>query len=204
MFHVCMLLSGCGTYDGTEPHEAVAVMAEVERRGGRIFCVAPDAPLLHVVDPLDGNEMEGSRDVLRESARLSRGKIRALAEFQPGAADALVIPGGYGVAKNLMTGFADPAGRRTVLPEVQALLDHFLSEGKPVAVLSLGKILLEAAVDGAFTERLRSEEPGQIYEDEPRRLLYTPGYLVADRLAQVLPGIESLVERLLARCAEDS
>jgi enhancing lycopene biosynthesis protein 2 len=179
-------------------------MAAVERRGGRIFCTAPEVPLLHVVDHLDGNEMAGERAVVQEAGRLSRGKIKTLTEFQPGATDALVIPGGYGVAKNLMTGFADAEVRRGVVPEVRTLLEHFLSSAKPVAVISLGKVLLEAVVDGAFTERLRREEPGEVYEDPERALLYTPGFLVGDRLSQVLPGIEALAERVLERCAEET
>ena len=204
MFHVGMLLSGCGLYDGTEPHEAIPFLAAVERRGGRVFCVAPDVPQLHVVDHLDGNEMEGERGLLRESSRLSRGKIQALGEFRPEMVDALVIPGGYGVAKNLMTGFADAESPRDVRPEVAALVEHFLSSGKPIAVISLGKVLLEAMVDGAFTESLRREEPGEVYVDPERPLLYTPGFLVGTRLFDILPGIEALAERMLALCAEES
>lgn len=203
MFHVAMLLSGCGMYDGTEPHEAIPFLAAVERRGGRVFCVAPDTPQLHVVDHLDGNEMEGKRGLLQEAARLSRGKIQALGEFRAEMVDGLVIPGGYGVAKNLMTGFADAEGPRAVRPEVAALMEHFLSTGKPVSVISLGKVLLEAVVDGAFTESLRREEAGEVYEDPERPILYTPGFLVGDRLSQILPGIEALAERTLARCGEE-
>ena len=124
-------------------------------------------------------------------------------EFLPEMVDALVIPGGYGVAKNLMTGFADAQSPREVRPEVAKLVQHFLSAGKPIAVISLGKVLLEAVLDGAFTEKLRREEPGEIYEDPERPLLYTPGFLVGQRLSEILPGIEALAERMLARCEED-
>jgi len=202
-FHVAMLLSGCGMYDGTEPYEAIPFLTAVERCGGRVFCVAPDVPQLHVVDHLDGNEMEGKRGLLQEASRLSRGKIQALGEFLPDVVDALVIPGGYGVAKNLMTGFADSQSRREVRPEVAELVEHFLSSNKPIAVISLGKVLLEAMVDGAFTESLRREEPGEVYEDPQRPLFYTPGFLVGDRLSHILPGIEALAQRLLARCGEE-
>jgi enhancing lycopene biosynthesis protein 2 len=202
MFHVAMLLSGCGMYDGTEPQEAMPFLAEVERRGGRVFCVAPDVAQLHVVDHLDGNEMEGRRSLMQEAARLGRGKIQPLGEFRPEVVDALVIPGGYGVAKNLMTGFADVESPREVVPEVAALMSHFLSSGKPMGVISLGKVLLEAVVENAFTERLRREDPGEVYEDPDRPIFYTPGFLVGNRLAEVLPGIEVLAERLLKRCEE--
>jgi enhancing lycopene biosynthesis protein 2 len=84
------------------------------------------------------------------------------------------------------------------------LVQHFLSSGKPIAVISLGKVLLEAVLDGAFTERLRREEPGEIYEDPERPLLYTPGFLVGERLSQILPGIDALAERMLACCGEES
>lgn len=203
MFDVCVLLSGCGMYDGSEPQETVLLLSALARRGARPTCVAPAVDQLHVVDHRDGEEMEGRRRVLQEAARLCRGKITDLADFHPGRTDALAIPGGYGVGKNLMTGFAEPGARPSILPAVDALLRHYLGARKPVAVLSLAKLLLESVEEEAFTGRLRTEAADRVYEDAGRRLLYTPGYLVGDRLDQIAPGIDALAERLLEMCARE-
>lgn len=189
---VCVLLAGCGMYDGSEPQETILLLSALARRRLRAVCVAPDVPQLHVVDHTTGDEMAGERSVLAEAARLSRGRVASLAGFRPRPADALAIPGGYGVGKNLMIGFADPGARPEIRPEVRALLQHFLDEGKPVAVISLAKLLLEVLVEGAFTERLREESAERAYRDEERRLVYAPGFLAGDRIDQVGAGIDAL------------
>ena len=148
--------------------------------------------------------MEGSRGVLQESARLARGKVTRLEDFEPARCDALAIPGGYGVAKNLMTGFAETGARPGIDPQVEALLKFFLAKRRPIGVVSLAKLLLEHVAEDVFTERLRAESADQVYVDAGRRLLYTPGYLAGERLDQIEPGIEALGERMLAMCREES
>ena len=39
--------------------------------------------------------------VMVESARIARGAVKPLSELTPDSADAVVIPGGFGAAKNL-------------------------------------------------------------------------------------------------------
>jgi enhancing lycopene biosynthesis protein 2 len=198
MLDVAVLLAGCGLYDGSEPQESVLLLLALAQQGARTICVAPDAPQLHVVNHLDGNEAVGERRLLEEAARLSRGRIVSLQEFEPEAADAVAIPGGYGVGKNLMTGFAVPGTVPEVRPDVARLLGHCLERRKPIGAISLAKLLLEAVAVDSFTERLRSERADEAYHDDERRLVYTPGFLVGDRLDQIAPGIDRLVERLLA------
>lgn len=204
MFDVAVLLAGCGMYDGSEPQETVLLLWALAVRGGRTLCVAPDIEQLHVVDHRDGNEAAGARGVAEEAARLSRGRIHALGSFEPSVADALAIPGGYGVGKNLMTGFATPGEIPAARPEVRALLAHFLEARKPIGVVSLGKILLESALPDAFTGQLRSERPDEAYVDPERRLAYAPGFLVGDRLDQIAPGIAALAGHLARWCGEEA
>src|SRR5215467_13041639 len=106
MMKVGILLSGCGFYDGTEIAEAVLSALAVERAGARAVHLAPEMAQMHTVNHLTGSEIEGeTRDVLGESARLARGRIRSLlgenAQW-PGELSALIIPGGQGAVKNLM------------------------------------------------------------------------------------------------------
>lgn len=200
MVDVCVLLAGCGLYDGSEPQETVVLLTALARGGARTVCVAPDVEQLHVVDHRDGNEVPGAapRRVIEEAARLARGKVVPLSGFRPAASDALVIPGGYGVGKNLMTGFAEPGSPVQPRPPVEELVRHYLSERKPVGVISLGRLVLEAMLPEAFTARLQLETPERAYEDEASRLLYAPGFLAGDRLDRVAPGIEALAGRLIA------
>src|SRR5262249_31764000 len=126
MMKVGILLSGCGFYDGTEIAEAVLSALAVERAGARAVHLAPETTQMHTVHHLTGWETEGeTRAVLSESARLARGRIRSLRgenEQWPGELAALIIPGGQGAVKNLMTGFAKLGEKREVLPEVRDLL----------------------------------------------------------------------------------
>lgn len=47
-----------------------------------------------------------SRNVLSESARIARGKVQPLADLKAADVDAVVFPGGFGVAKNLWVLFS--------------------------------------------------------------------------------------------------
>ncbi|XP_022371693.1 ES1 protein homolog, mitochondrial isoform X2 [Enhydra lutris kenyoni] len=99
---VALVLSGCGVYDGTELHEASAVLVHLSRGGAEVQIFAPDIPQMHVVDHTKGQPSESeTRNVLTESARIARGKITDLARLSAANHDAAIFPGGFGAAKNL-------------------------------------------------------------------------------------------------------
>ena len=62
---------------------------------------APDVKQAHVVDHSKGAEMEEARSVMVESARIARGAVSPLTDLTVESLDAVVIPGGFGAAKNL-------------------------------------------------------------------------------------------------------
>ena len=95
-----VLLSGCGVYDGSEIHEAVLSLLELDRAGAEVLCMAPNRDQHHVINHLDGQEMEQSRNVLEESARIARGAISDLKGVSADSMDGLLLPGGFGAAKN--------------------------------------------------------------------------------------------------------
>lgn len=200
MSKVGILLAGCGLYDGSEVAEAVLAALAVERGGARVVWLAPEVPQMHVVDHLTGSESEsaGRRDVLGESARVARGRIRSLAEQWPGELMGLIVPGGHGAVKNLMTNFARLGERREVLPPVAELLSDLTQRRAPVGSISLGR----AVVQTFFGEPLSSDEmqmaATDVLVDEERRLLFTPGFLTGASLADVATGIEKMVRSLLA------
>lgn len=96
-----VVLSGCGVYDGAEIHEAVLTLLAIARSGAQAVCFAPDKPQADVINHLTGEAMAETRNVLIEAARITRGDIRPLSRAQPGELDALIVPGGFGAAKNL-------------------------------------------------------------------------------------------------------
>ncbi|XP_036850761.2 glutamine amidotransferase-like class 1 domain-containing protein 3, mitochondrial isoform X2 [Manis javanica] len=129
---VALVLSGCGVYDGTELHEASAVLVHLSRGGAEVQIFAPDIPQMHVVDHTKGQPSETeTRNVLTESARIARGKITDLAKLRTADHDAAIFPGGFGAAKNLST-FAVHGKDCTVHRDVERVLKEFHQAGKPI------------------------------------------------------------------------
>uniref|UniRef100_A0A2K5WTA1 Glutamine amidotransferase class 1 domain containing 3 n=1 Tax=Macaca fascicularis TaxID=9541 RepID=A0A2K5WTA1_MACFA len=129
---VALVLSGCGVYDGTEIHEASAILVHLSRGGAEVQIFAPDVPQMHVIDHTKGQPSESeSRNVLTESARIARGKITDLAKLSAANHDATIFPGGFGAAKNLST-FAVDGKDCKVNKEVERVLKEFHQAGKPI------------------------------------------------------------------------
>jgi len=143
-----VLLSGCGVYDGSEIHESVFTLLAIDQLGGKAICMAPNAEQHHVVNHITGNEMPEKRNVLTEAARIARGDIRDLAEVTAADLDALVIPGGFGAAKNLTTwAFNGPDG--TIHADVKRIINELHKARKPIAGLCMGPTVIAKALEGA-------------------------------------------------------
>lgn len=96
---VAVVLSGCGVFDGSEIHESVLTLLALDRQEAEYECYAPDISQAQVINHVSGEAMDGERNVLVESARIARGKIKNLADFDAAAVDAIISPGGFGAAK---------------------------------------------------------------------------------------------------------
>ena len=107
---VAVILSGCGVYDGAEIHESVLTLLRLDQRGAQVQCFAPDIAQHHVINHLSGEVMNESRNVLVESARIARGNVKDLREANVEDFDALIVPGGFGAAKNLSNFAVEGAG----------------------------------------------------------------------------------------------
>ena len=198
MMKVGILLAGCGFYDGTEVAEAVLAALSLERSGARPVYLAPEVPQMHTVDHLTGSEVEGDiRDVLGESARVARGKVKSLSEQWAGELSALIIPGGQGAVKNLMTNFARLSVKREVLPRVMELLADLVSRKAPIGTISLGRTVVQTFFDEPLSENDMQLAATDIVIDEARRLVFTPGFLTGASLPDVATGIEKMVRAVL-------
>lgn len=214
MKKVGVVLSGCGVYDGSEIHEAVITLLAIARSGAQAVCFAPDKNQSDVVDHLSGETMAESRNVLVEAARIARGAVQPLAAAQAEDLDALIVPGGFGAAKNLST-FASDGSQCRVDGELAALTRAMHQAGKPLGFMCIAPAMLPAIFDFPLRVTIGTdadtadvlEEMGaehvpcpvdDIVVDEENKVVTTPAYMLAQDIAEAASGIDKLVARVLA------
>lgn len=212
---VAVVLSGCGVYDGAEIHEATLALLCLSRAGASVQCFAPDMPQMHVVNHLTGQVAEGEqRNVLVESARIARGNIKPVTAARVEDFDALVVPGGFGAAKNLCD-FAVKGGQLTVQPDFLAFAHAMHAAGKPVGLICIAPTMA-AAICGAGVKATIGNDAGtaaavnttgavhcdctvrETCVDRERKLVTTPAYMLAQSIADAYEGIGQLVDEVLA------
>jgi enhancing lycopene biosynthesis protein 2 len=161
-----VVLCGSGRGDGSEIHESVSVLMHLARLGVAYQCFAPDQPQHHVINHLTGQVMpEETRNCLVEAARIARGEVRPLAHAQVADFDMLVIPGGFGAAKNLCTFAFDGAGMN-VQADAARLVTAFHSAGKPIGLCCIAPVIAARLIAGVRVT-LGPEGPGH---DAPRAI----------------------------------
>jgi len=210
---IAVILSGCGVYDGAEIHESVITLLRLDQRGAQVQCFAPNITQLHVINHLTGEEMPESRNVLVESARIARGNIKDIREADVEDFDALIVPGGFGAAKNL-SNFAVEGAGCTVQPEVLALAEAFAEAGKPVGLICISPALAAKIYGPGVTCTIGNDADTaaamnkmgathadcavtDIVEDKARKLVSTPAYMLAQSISEAASGINKLVDRIL-------
>lgn len=212
---VGVLLAGCGVYDGSEIHEAVLTLLFLDRAGAEILSMAPDMDQLHVINHLTQEVTGETRNVLVESARIARGDIRNVKDVGADGIDALIIPGGFGAAKNL-SDFALKGPDAAVHPEVQRLLSEMTAAGKPIGAICIAPATLTRAVSERAPEVTIGNDPGtasaieqmggkhrtctvdMIHVDSGNRIVTTPAYMLGPGIKDVAVGIEKLVESIMS------
>jgi enhancing lycopene biosynthesis protein 2 len=143
-----ILLSGCGVYDGAEIQESVLTMLAIQEIGAEYLCIGINENQHHVVNHLTGAEMSETRNMMVEAARIARGEIIDIHKLDVSEMDALVIPGGFGSAKNLTTwAFDGPNGE--ILDSVRNLLIALVQSGKPIVALCVSPVVLAKAFEGS-------------------------------------------------------
>jgi len=213
---VAVVLCGCGHRDGSEVRESVGVLWALSAEGASVRCFAPDAPLLDVRDHLTGDARPETRNQLQESARIARGAVEPLAKLDPKDFDALVMPGGFGAARNLCD-FASKGIRGTVIPELQRAIDAFVAQKKPIGAVCIVPALMAIALKDAKLELTLGpagetaqeiEKLGhkhvvckadECHVDRAHKLVTTPAYMIGDApLHAIFEGIRRCVHETLA------
>lgn len=210
---VAVILSGCGVYDGTELHESVVTLLRLDQRGAQVQCFAPDIEQHHVINHLTGEASPESRNVLVESARIARGNVKDVRQLDAENFDALIIPGGFGAAKNLSS-FAFSGADSQVQADVLAAARSFATAGKPVGLMCIAPTLAPAIYGAGVICTIGTDpdtaaavvsmgadhqdcEVSDIIEDPERKLVTTPAYMLGQSISEVAGGINKLVDRVL-------
>jgi len=212
---VGVLLSGCGVFDGTEIHESVLTLLFLDQAGAEIYCMAPDMDQFHVINHMTQTESDERRNVLVESARIARGDIHNVKDVTSADLDALIIPGGFGAAKNL-SDFAVQGPKATVHPEVQRLIEEMTDAAKPIGAICIAPATLTRAIgkkspevtignDASTAEAIESMggthhscTVDMIHLDPKNRVVTTPAYMLGPSIKHVADGIEKLVHKIMS------
>ena len=215
MKKIGVILSGCGVYDGTEIHEAVLTLLSLDKAQAEAVCFAPDIPQRHVVNHLTGEVSENeTRNVLVESARIARGSIRNLRDIDTMILDGLIIPGGFGAAKNL-SDYAVAGAKCEVLPEVADAIMRFRQSGKPIGFLCIAPVIaaklfgpdgVEVTIGSDQQTAEDIEAMGAKHVNAPveeiivspgAKIVSTPAYMLGPSINDIAKGIDKLVAKVL-------
>lgn len=215
MKKVAVILSGCGVFDGAEIHESVLTLLALDRANAQVTCAAPDVPQHHVVNHLTQEAVPGeTRNVLVEAARIARGKIIPLAQLRVDAVDAIILPGGFGAAKNLCN-FATAGADFEVNAEVAHVLQSAHRAGKPLGFVCIAPAIAARLFGGEKVEFTIGTDAGtaqaleagggqhancnvrNIVIDQRLKIVTTPAYMLAGRITEAEAGINKLVQAVL-------
>lgn len=207
-----VILAGSGVFDGSEIHETTFSLYAIMNHGAEYQIFAPDVKQHHVVNHLTGKEMNEERNVLVEAARIARGDIKPLNEFRAGDFDALLMPGGFGVAKNLST-YAFDGANMTVNPELEKAIRDMVNSGKPIAGLCISPVVLAKVLgDVELTigqdentakdvekmgSRHKQTDHGEVVLDAKYKVATTPCYMLDANVLDIIDGANNVVKAVM-------
>lgn len=220
---IAVMLSGCGVFDGSEIHEAVFTLLAITENGATYQCFAPDVEQYHVLNHITGEEINEKRSVLIESARISRGNALDLSTYNANDFDGLIIPGGFGAAKNLTKwAFSGPDGEINI--DVKNAIVNTIQAKKPIVGLCMGPTVIAKALEGSgITSHLTVgttaekspydiagtsagiEKTGAIAEmktiqeifiDKTNKIITAPCYMMEANIQQVRNNVKQAVDAM--------
>ncbi|MGM0482103.1 MAG: isoprenoid biosynthesis glyoxalase ElbB [Pseudomonadota bacterium] len=213
MKKVAVLLSGAGFYDGAEVNEAVLTLLHISKQGSSYQCFAPDVEQADTINHLTNEDSGDKRNVLVESARIARGDVQPLSQLKVEDFDALILPGGFGVAKNFCD-FASNGADMSINEQVLAIGRGFKEASKPAGYICIAPVLLPEIYGKGVKVTVGNDKDvadaigtmggqhidcsvGDIVVDDQHRLVTTPAYMLAENPAEADAGIGKLVEKVL-------
>lgn len=209
---VAVVLSGCGVFDGAEIYESVLTLLALEEANAEVTVFAPDMEQMHVLNHMTGDEMSEKRNVLVEASRIVRGDITELAQLNADDFDALIVPGGFGVAKNICN-FAVAGDAMQVSEPFLSIAKQFNQLGKPIGLICIAPAMAakifdkaECTIGNEVDAAEAIESMGAIHKncsvddvviDQKDKLVTTPAYMLANSISEAKAGIDKLVCEVL-------
>ena len=215
MKKVAVLLSGCGVFDGAEIHESVLTLLALAKAGAKYQCFAPDIDQMHVVNHLTGEVEQGhTRNVLTESARIARGDVKPLHEMEVNDFDAIILPGGFGAAKNLCD-FALKGADAKLNPQVLEACKRFAVAKKPAGYACIAPAMMAEVYGEGINLTIGNDQDtaaalrhmganhidcpvDDVVVDEQHKVASTPAYMLAQDIVEAEKSINKLVQTVLA------
>jgi enhancing lycopene biosynthesis protein 2 len=137
-----------------------------------------------------------------------------LKDLDASAFDAVIIPGGFGAAKNLCS-WAYEGDSCKVNSDVEKAVRTMLAQKKPVGALCIAPVILAKILPGttlttgqdkpskSFIEKMGSAytpaSHGEVVIDESNRIFTTPCYMLDASISQVAEGADNIVREMLKR-----
>ncbi len=209
---IAVILSGSGVFDGAEIHESILTLYAIVKNNAVYEIFAPDILQYHVINHLTGEELNETRNVLVESARIARGNINPLSDFMAADFDAIIFPGGFGAAKNLST-FAFDGVNFTVNPDVENAILSMVKSNKPIGALCIAPVILAKILKGVqltigqdkgtaeaveqMGAKHKNTSHGEIIIDEKYNIITTPCYMLDANIVQIAEGADAVVKAIL-------
>lgn len=207
-----VILSGCGVFDGAEIHEATLTMLAIMKQGASYEIFAPDISQFHVINHITGEEMKEKRNVLIESARIARGKIKDIKEYDVADFDALIFPGGFGAAKNLCN-FAFKGEDCKVNADVENAIRKTAENKKPIGALCISPVIM-AKIFGDIELTIGQDKDtanviekmgashkqtnhGDVIIDKKNKVFSTPCYMLDANILEIAKGASNIVKAML-------
>ncbi len=208
-----LVLSGCGGYDGSEIHESVIALLNLQKLGAEVFFFAPDIRQSGVVNHLTGKPDRLERNVLEESARIARGEISPLSKFRAEDFDVLVFPGGFGAAKNL-SDFAVSGASMKVNEQVADAIKAMLKLKKPIGFICISPVIGAKVIGDGVKITIGNDPqtasainamgakhidctPDGFVRDESKNVYSTPAYMLASDTVQIDRGVGAMLSEML-------
>ena len=213
MKKIAVILAGCGVYDGAEINEAVLTLLHIAKAGASYQCFAPDIEQLHTINHLSGEEMQPNRNVLVEAARIARGDIKALSLLDVDDFDALIVPGGFGAAKNLCD-FAVKGAQAQLNTDMLRVGKAFADANKAAGYMCIAPAMIPLIYGSGVKATIGNDADtadalqklgaqhiacavNDVVIDEQHKLISTPAYMLAQSILDADAGIEKLVAAVL-------
>ena len=217
---IAVILSGCGSLDGAEISESVITLLELDKNNVQYNIFAPDIEFI-AIDHLTTSASGKNRNVLVEAARIARGKIKTIEKLNHKEYDALILPGGFGVAKNF-SNIANDAQEKKILNSIEQIILAFWQHSKPIGAICIAPALVTLALKnktqvnvtlgdktnskmienfGGYHTECNTEE---VNIDKENKIYSCSAYMREDRISKVAKGIEKLVKEILKELISDN